>query len=897
MKPVKQPAQPVSGPRWVKTDKKKPAEAGPRWVGPKKSGVRAALAKYLPFLGLSGREAFDGAADRKDGVSDAPAAKAHDHSHASGLSKASARSQEIINDYSIPTPEAARRVGEIREKQGTPLWAKVAAPVAVAAAVAVAIAYGAVPVLTLAAGLVVSVLAHEVAHIAVLHRLGDKTAEHAHTHSLNPLVHIDAVKTVIVPAVSLALSSVLLPFPILLGAGKPVDADFNNLTSPFGGPRSARNAFWVAAAGPATNLLIAGLAFGAAALLPAGGVLALVAAGLWKMNLALAAFNMLPLPQLDGGKILASVLPERFYAKWIFNPKVERGYQGVFRRLYEGPANVLTWLADFMGVRTQKGINTLANTVTFTALAAFYAAAYFNFALALPLLFLALPCSYDYWCIREKVRSEAAVQDLMELMSQWSAVIVQIAEDLGLDSEVSAYETEHAMKNALETLVDEMMAKEEFRALSDEQKLEALMKEYPDKAAEFLKEKAMPEDSLEKIKAVLADPRNAPFYERLRKWFKEHEIFSRWDNKHQQGKLKDAMKSADKEKSQGGGAVTPSLLSRLLSAPSIGDDALPVPEPVGPNGANLRADWTGKVKLNSGYPQDRVRAVFANHAAAMRVFRSLSSPKEMKGQTVVETTLRTPAEAAELARALADEADVKTVVVSRFVHNLLLTRGRRVEAPPAAEAPAAETPAVDPAQTSLPLEPAAPAPVSERVPALAPGETPFAPARAPGAGKRVTSDDSLPGNVIDVAFDNPMTEDEFGNFMIDMTEDLPAIRSRETVNDSHGMGFVTSVKLTFASDADAARAAAVFRAVPATHSIRAHRAVVASFGDAADADALAKIRGDNPTYTKVEAVFHAVDEAAARAFIHALGHDSVSVSRDGMGRIVYELLMESAAVA
>ncbi|MEQ1920555.1 MAG: hypothetical protein ABL955_15310, partial [Elusimicrobiota bacterium] len=68
-------------------------------------------------------------------------------------------------------------------------------------------------------------------------------------------------------------------------------------------------------------------------------------------------------------------------------------------------------------------------------------------------------------------------------------------------------------------------------------------------------------------------------------------------------------------------------------------------------------------------------------------------------------------------------------------------------------------------------------------------------------------------------------------------------------------------------------------------------------GDASAADALAKIHGDNPTYTKVEAVFHAVDEAAARAFIHALGHDSVSVSRDGMGRIVYELLMDSSAVA
>ncbi|MDP3541471.1 MAG: AAA family ATPase, partial [Elusimicrobiota bacterium] len=802
------------GPRWVKPAAPASApktEQGPRWVGPKSTGLRSALAKYLPFLARTGEETFDGAVAREDGVASpvAPAkgeAHSHAHSHASRLSKPSARTAEIINDYSIPTPEAARRVGELREKQGTPLWAKIVAPLSVAAAVAVAIAYGAVPVLTLGAGLVVSVLAHEVAHIAVLHRLGDKTAEHAHSHSLNPFVHIDAVKTVIVPALSLALSSALLPFPLLIGAGKPVDADFNNLTSPFGGPRSARNAFWVAAAGPATNLLIAGLAFGAAALLPAGGVLALVAAGLWKMNLALAAFNMLPLPQLDGGKILASVLPERFYSKWVFNPKVERNYQHFFRRLYEGPANVLTYLADKMGVRTQKGINTLANTVTFTALAAFYAAAYFNFALALPLLFLALPCSYDYWCIREKVRSEAAVQDLMELMSQWSAVIVQIAEDLGLDSEVSAYETEHAMKNALETLVDEMMAKEEFRALSDDQKLEALMKEYPDKAAEFLKEKAMPEDSIEKIKAVLADPRNGPFYERLRKWFKEHEIFARWDNKHQQGKLKDAMKQADKEKSQGGGAVEMpvnlvsralSALSGKLSAPSIGDapaeggagdgrskfrsaryagaetmtvalnpeatqadiarvfeglDAapaeesryptfhvtlanrtdsvelgrriardpavhtvtaapelfarltLPAAEPLSVMGT-VRPNWTHKIKTNAAYPQDRVRAVFANHPAAMRAFRSLGTPKEMKGQTVVETTLRSAAEAAELARALADEADVKTVVVSRFIHDLLLTRGR-ARGP---QAPAAEAPAADPAQNELPLEPAAPA--------------------------------------------------------------------------------------------------------------------------------------------------------------------------------------------
>ncbi|MBI4061264.1 MAG: AAA family ATPase [Elusimicrobia bacterium] len=534
-------------------------------AGPRKSGLRAAFEKYLPFRVRSGSEAFDGSLIRKEGLKDAPVAAKAERSRAPGLAKPAARVAAIVEDKTISTPEAARRVGEIRRSLGTPLWAKVVAPLSVAAAVAAALHFGAAPVLTLAAGLVLSVLAHELAHIGVLHWLGDHTAEHAGTHSFNPLDHIDAVKTVIVPALSLALSSALLPLPLLLGAGKPVDADFNNLRSPFGGPRSARNAFWVAAAGPAMNVALAALAFGAAAVLPAGGVLAVAAHGLGLMNLALAAFNMLPLPQLDGGKILASVLPERLYAKWVFNPKVERGYQGVFRRLYEGPSNVLTWLADALGVRTQKGVNRLANTATFAALAAFYAAAYFQFSLALPLLFLALPCSYDYWCIREKVRSEAAVQDLMEIMSQWGAVIVQIAEDLGLESEVSAYETEHAMKNALETLVDEMMAKEEFRALSDEQKLDALMKEYPDKAAGYLKDKAMPEDSLEKIKSVLADPRNARFYERLRKWFKEHEIFARWDNQHQQGKLKDAMKNADKPKEQTAGAPKGAALSALAA--------------------------------------------------------------------------------------------------------------------------------------------------------------------------------------------------------------------------------------------------------------------------------------------------------------------------------------------
>ena len=167
------------GPRWVKTEEKKAADAGPRWVGPQKTGVRAVLAKFLPFLGRSGSETFDGASERRDDVEDASVASKGEASRPSSLAKPSVRAARIINDSSIPTPEAARRVGEIRHEHGTPIWAKIVAPLSVIAAVAVAIHFGAVPVLTLAVGLVISVLAHEIAHIAVLHRLGDHTAEHA----------------------------------------------------------------------------------------------------------------------------------------------------------------------------------------------------------------------------------------------------------------------------------------------------------------------------------------------------------------------------------------------------------------------------------------------------------------------------------------------------------------------------------------------------------------------------------------------------------------------------------------------------------------------------------------------------------------------------------------------
>jgi ATP-dependent Clp protease ATP-binding subunit ClpC len=685
-----------SGPRWVESDPSAPGngkvseESGPRWVAPVKTGlsgwVTNQLSRWTKADAAVSRQQFDGdSAHAAETPSETNTGAAHAHSHA--LSGAASATDRIVEDHSIPTPEAARLVGELRHEHGTPLWAKVVAPISVVAAIVAAVHFGAVGVLTLGAGLVLSVLAHEVAHLAVLKSLGDHTAEHAGSHSLNPFHHIDAVKTIIVPAISLALSSAFLPFPILIGSGKAVDADFNNLRSPLGGPRSARNAFWVAAAGPLTNFALAGLAFAAAAFLPAGGLLAGVAIGLAHMNVALGVFNLLPLPQLDGGKMLASALPERFYAKWVYNPRVEKNYQGLFRRLYEGPTSLLTFVADVLGVKSQKTLNRVANGVTFVALGAFYAVAYLHFAVAVPLLFLALPCTYDYWCIREKVRSEAAVKDVMDIFSQWSAVISQIAEDRGMASEVSLFETEHAMKNALETLVDEMMAKEEFRALSEEEKIAQLMAAYPDKAADFLKDKVFTEDAdtKEKILELLKDSRNTPFYERIRRWFGEHSIFDRWDNPKYEGKLRDQMKDAEKPKSRGqGGSTTLGMMGFLAL---VGGASMLFPE-IGHHAAGIAglgmlglmgtlglggSTPTSKFQVRPGDEGHDVRVRFVEGTTLAQARNALVAypgiRQEDAGNLFVFTVPASDAASAEaIARAVAALDSVEKVSVPNDVH-------------------------------------------------------------------------------------------------------------------------------------------------------------------------------------------------------------------------------------
>lgn len=150
---------------------------------------------------------------------------------------------------------------------------------------------------------------HEVAHGYVARRLGDPTAEKLGRLTLNPLRHIDPVGTVIVPIVLLVLSK-LAGGGFLFGWAKPVPVNFHNLKNP------RRDMALVAAAGPLANLAMAigwGLLLKLALAMDGSaglwlGVRYMAVAGV-TVNLVLMVLNLIPLPPLDGGRVVAGLLP------------------------------------------------------------------------------------------------------------------------------------------------------------------------------------------------------------------------------------------------------------------------------------------------------------------------------------------------------------------------------------------------------------------------------------------------------------------------------------------------------------------------------------------------------------------------------------------------------------
>jgi Zn-dependent protease len=155
-----------------------------------------------------------------------------------------------------------------------------------------------------------AITVHEAAHGYVASALGDNTARAMGRISLNPLRHIDPIGTIVMPLVLLFSTG----GAFLFGYAKPVPVDFSRLRNP------KRDMIWVALAGPASNFA---MAFGWAVvflLLSHTGVqerfFVEMARGGVSVNLVMWAFNLFPLPPLDGGRILVGLLPWR-QAVWV----------------------------------------------------------------------------------------------------------------------------------------------------------------------------------------------------------------------------------------------------------------------------------------------------------------------------------------------------------------------------------------------------------------------------------------------------------------------------------------------------------------------------------------------------------------------------------------------------
>jgi len=150
-----------------------------------------------------------------------------------------------------------------------------------------------------------AITVHEVAHGWVASKLGDQTARLMGRLTLNPVKHIDPIGTIVVPVMMLIFT------PFVLGWAKPVPVDWRNLRRP------RQDMAWVALAGPAANLaMMVFWALLAKLVIVSGAghygfsvpLIAMAMAGIF-INIILMLLNLIPIPPLDGSRVMSSLLP------------------------------------------------------------------------------------------------------------------------------------------------------------------------------------------------------------------------------------------------------------------------------------------------------------------------------------------------------------------------------------------------------------------------------------------------------------------------------------------------------------------------------------------------------------------------------------------------------------
>ncbi len=178
--------------------------------------------------------------------------------------------------------------------------------------------------------LILSIVFHEIAHGYVAYRLGDPTAKAANRLSLNPLRHVDPFGSVLLPLILVMTNS-----PVLFGWAKPVPVNpgyFRDVK---------KGMMLVGVAGPASNLVLASAAALVFRVLGPDGLIGLFLVQVCIINVVLALFNLIPVPPLDGSRVVVGFLPEDMARNYL---RLEPyGFLIIFGLLWVGALNYVLW--------------------------------------------------------------------------------------------------------------------------------------------------------------------------------------------------------------------------------------------------------------------------------------------------------------------------------------------------------------------------------------------------------------------------------------------------------------------------------------------------------------------------------------------------------------------------